>query len=531
MSAQSGLRSGRSAGSGWAVVALVVLALGLQGVVGGPAHAEETAGFTDSFDGAVDADPTYGLNDSLATRQRGSQRGIAYERVSGLWYPAPVPRQWFSQVNDPQQPGTLSLHSGTSAVRLTSAAVAGSSGELTASVTADPVIGDTAAGSWSSLVLDPNPDASGYVTGPTVALSALVRSDGRIEVFQGNDQIAGPERHAVPDGSGRFRITVSGVAGEREATVVVGDVSVPVQLADPFPATTFVNLGAYLADGNMTSTFDDLAVSAVEPPAAPGVRYFGYWGARLTPTLGNHLKEVRGRSNLNWVGISDRDGYVPEVLDDCAPGSCVVSTGNEFFKGCGAGESCVLYPNYQERWNNLAEAVRSDSRLDNVAAFYLLDEPYQRGASEADLTTAARTIKATFPDKRVMMVEAAPSVTPDLTVPAEVDWVGFDQYCDSISDVETTLTTLESAAEGKDLFLLPQAAPLKACGSKPGHSSDADLAALQGDYLELARQHPRVVGLMTFGLWVEGTQASQLPRTIDAHERIGGLITSLASSS
>jgi hypothetical protein len=25
---------------------------------------------------------------------------------------------------------------------------------------------------------------------------------------------------------------------------------------------------------------------------------------------------------------------------------------------------------------------------------------------------------------------------------------------------------------------------------------------------------------MTFGLWVEGTQAPQLPATIDAHERI-----------
>jgi hypothetical protein len=391
------------------------------------------------------------------------------------------------------------------------------------------VVGDTAAGSWSSLVLDPNPDASGYVTGPTVALSALVRSDGSIQVFHGNEQIGAPDQRAVPDASVRFRIAVSGVAGEREATVVVGDVSVSVRLPDPFPQKAFVNLGAYLASSDMTSTFDDLAVSAVQPPTAPGVRYFGYWGARLTPTLGNHLPEVRGRSNLNWVGISDVTGYVPEVLDDCAPASCVVYTGNEFFTGCGAGGSCELYPNYQERWNRLAEAVRSESRLDRVAAFYLLDEPYQRGASETDLTTAAKTIKATFPDKRVMMVEAAPSVTPDLKVPAEVDWVGFDQYCDPISDVETTLGTLESAAEGKELFLLPQAAPLKACG--PTHSSDADLAALQWDYLELARRHPRVVGLMTFGLWVEGTQAPQLPRTIDAHERIGGLIISQPGSS
>src|SRR5690606_9004278 len=62
-----------------------------------------------------------------------------------------------------------------------------------------------------------------------------------------------------------------------------------------------------------------------------------------------------------------------------------------------------------------------------------------------------------------------------------------------------TPRTLETAAAGKDLFLLPQAAPLEACGAKPGHTSDADLAALQWDHLDLARRHPRAVGPMTFG--------------------------------
>src|SRR5690606_17717981 len=53
-----------------------------------------------------------------------------------------------------------------------------------------------------------------------------------------------------------------------------------------------------------------------------------------------------------------------------------------------------------------------------------------------------------------------------------------------------TPRTLETAAAGKDLFLLPQAAPLEACGAKPGHTSDADLAAFQWDHLDLARRHP-----------------------------------------
>src|SRR5690242_14469003 len=63
------------------------------------------ARFTDSFDGAVDGDATYGLNDSLADRQRGEQRGVTYTRVSGVWYSAPPPRPWYSQVNHQAQRG------------------------------------------------------------------------------------------------------------------------------------------------------------------------------------------------------------------------------------------------------------------------------------------------------------------------------------------------------------------------------------------------------------------------------------------
>ena len=75
----------------------------------------------------------------------------------------------------------------------------------------------------------------------------------------------------------------------------------------------------------------------------------------------------------------------------------------------------------------LANAI--NSRFDKVGAFYLLDEPQWRGASPADIATAARTIKHTHPSTPVMMVEAGPKVTESLQVPANVDWVGFDWYC------------------------------------------------------------------------------------------------------
>lgn len=80
------------------------------------------------------------------------------------------------------------------------------------------------------------------------------------------------------------------------------------------------------------------------------------------------------------------------------------------------------------------EAAGFTDSFEKVAGFDLRDEPYWRGVSPEDLASAARTIKETFPDMRVV-VEAAPAVTATMEIPAEVDRVGFDQCCDSISAV------------------------------------------------------------------------------------------------
>jgi len=259
--------------------------------------------------------------------------------------------------------------------------------------------------------------------------------------------------------------------------------------------------------------------------AASNVEYFGYFAARITPSGGDHLAEVADRSNLNWVQISDVDRYRPEVLDGCKPRGCLVSTGHEFFKGCDAAHSpsCDLYPDYAARWQRLAAAVAS--RIGKVGAFYLLDEPQWRGASPAEIATAAATIKATFPGVPVMMVEAGPAVTETLQVPSQVDWVGVDWYCQEMSVVEAKLAILERrTAAAQRLWLLPEAAPLAACGGKPGHATDAEIAALQYRYLELAERHPRVLGLLAFGFWTSGHDSADLPRTVAAHRAIAARV-------
>jgi hypothetical protein len=255
--------------------------------------------------------------------------------------------------------------------------------------------------------------------------------------------------------------------------------------------------------------------------SASSLRYFGYFAARLTASGGNHLPEVAGRSNLDWIQISDPDRYAPEVLDSCASHGCIVNTGFEFFRGCEEVHSphCELYPDYVARWERLAEAVRS--RIEKVGAFYLLDEPQWHGATPAELETAALEIKRTFPGIPVMMVEAGPQVTSSLQVPAAVDWVGFDWYCQPFSTVERTLSTLTGRINpNQSLILLMESAPLPECGGAPGHATDAQIAALQSEYFRLATGNPRVIGLLAFGFWTSGLGSAQLPLTVTTHEAI-----------
>ncbi|HEY7488560.1 MAG TPA: hypothetical protein VH912_29230 [Streptosporangiaceae bacterium] len=80
----------------------------------------------------------------------------------------------------------------------------------------------------------------------------------------------------------------------------------------------------------------------------------------------------------------------------------------------------------------------------------------------------------------------------------------------------------------------PVAAKSPACASTPGHQSDTDIAALQWKYLQLAQRQPRVIGLLNFGFWTGtpwtggGHGASDLPSTVDAHERIAARVLSAA---
>jgi hypothetical protein len=507
--------------------ALAAAAMLVAATLPGVPVAAAGAAFTDSFDIAVDNDPGYGLNDSLATRQ--NIGGITYTRVSGLWNNGTAPRSWYSQVDHPQYPGRLAYFLGTSAVRLDAPAIADAVGATTVSATLTPVVGSTTSSDWSSLILSHSATSWGYVTNADVDLGVLVRANGGVQVFQAGKLVRDlPGFAAGGTGSYGVGLAVTGAA----LTLVVGTASATITLPAAVPQRAWLNLGRYAATSTTTvSSVDDLAVGAMDatalrPPAGSHLHYVGYYAARMTVAGGNHLPEVAGRSNLNFVTISDPDKYRPEVLADCAPASCIVYTGNEFFK-C-ATSSCSLYPNAAQRWATLASQVRP--YLDRIAAFSVLDEPSWRGANPTDVTTSAQDIKQSYPNTPILLNEAGPAVTSAFHVPDQVDWVSFDWYCQPMSTINSVTSTLERQVPdraGRELFLFAEVTPI--CAGQ----NDQTLAAGLSQYRQIGEAHPRVAGIILFGPWtgVGPNQPpagmptpSQYPLSTDAQERLAARI-------
>jgi len=241
----------------------------------------------------------------------------------------------------------------------------------------------------------------------------------------------------------------------------------------------------------------------------PHLRYYGYYFVESTH-YGRHLDEVADYANIHWVQ------GLPGLRKCAARGTqCILETRWQFFLS-GRGEdgkaTSTLRPDFRAQWDALADAIGPD--IDSVAAFYMLDEPYWNGASAQDLNTAIETVKATFPDKPVMVVFARPSMTDELLVPPLADWAGFDLYA-SIDQVAHHLALLKSRMHPHQrLFLVPQSFINKAA------PTDAALAKLNGDYEVLARSEPLVIGLLNFGLFTNA-QPKDIPETIQAQRAIG----------
>ncbi len=245
--------------------------------------------------------------------------------------------------------------------------------------------------------------------------------------------------------------------------------------------------------------------SAPEP-----LRHYGYlWAESLS--YGPHLSEVHAYTNLNAV-------QRPEDLAVCAKleVQCILEARWQFFQSSMPDGRLPLTEHHELLWQQLRSAITEHIRF--VAAFYVVDEPYWGGVSQADLERSIAIIKASFPDKPVIVNFARPSLTAELQVPRQADWIGFDHY-GPINEVERLLAVLmQRIHPHQRVFLVPQS--FRNATAK----TDTALAHLNREYYELARATPRVIGLLNFGLWTH-EKPQQVPLTLAEQRRIGTLVT------
>ncbi|MEU7898245.1 hypothetical protein AB0B45_35960 [Nonomuraea sp. NPDC049152] len=493
--------------------------------------------FADSFDGAKDVDPGYGLNDALTARQAplGNEK---YTRVSGNWYSFDPPPPYYSQVNHPDYPGKLSFALGRSAVRLDAPVAPDVNDAYTVSATVDPdpKLRGTP-GDWSSIMLSRAADSTGYVTNGNVQLGLTVARNGEVQLFRAGTALwSAPLTTTRADDGFHVSIAVTDASkADPSVTVTVNGATRTAHLGASI-AKPYLYLGAYVSNDKQVSTVDDLAVSRVDP--YPGLEYYGYFATRALKSWGNHLPEVTGFANLHWISVSPDwndpgTGYSVSELAGCPPHSCALYVGEEFFppSTCHDG-SCPIDPQLT-RWKAFVEMVKPYQN--RIRAIYLKDEPQVYGVTNTDLQTMAGAVKASmapgsgFGPFPIMLTLAAGDVNPATYIPAEVDWVGVDDYNADAARLDYLLGALERMMGGsKRTYLFP---PTEVAPYTGRYDTPAKIEAVQQVYFDAAKKHPSVIAIMNFGVWVEATAGkpitypNQIPGVWAAQERYGIAVT------
>ncbi|MER7674748.1 hypothetical protein ABTY61_40680 [Kitasatospora sp. NPDC096128] len=472
--------------------------------------------FVDTFDGAPNATPDFGLNQDLSARQP-SLISAGYTAVPGVKGLALDPPAGSVQVNSPANPNVLSFPKGTAAVRLNKPATSDvPTGAYTVHAVLTPLVGSTSGQDWASLAVSNASGGTGAVDAEDIALGLRVQADGGLTLFQGGTPTA---LAAVPP-AGSYQVSVALATGDRQqATVQVNGTTVfSGRTAAKLPRDGYVSLGAHHSTAGQVTTVDDLRISMLG-----GLGYYGYFDIRdpNQPNNGvNHAPEVARWTNLNTY-LRDQDRRL-EFLDQCLPASCVIDLNQETVVPRSPG-SWQFDPNPNAAQNLLDLVQRIGPNIDKIAAVDLSDEAYSHGLSPAQVQTQAEQIRAAFPDKMLVMSLDRWNAEQTAPIPSTVDIVGFDYYCVGRGEIQWRLANLKTFLSSPDqhLMLFPESTNEQgvADGCYSGRT-DADIAAYNAEYRAIAAQDPRVVYLQNFR-WLGPDQPNKVPLTVAAQQRIG----------
>ncbi|MFI4910201.1 MAG: hypothetical protein ACIAQZ_00895 [Sedimentisphaeraceae bacterium JB056] len=196
--------------------------------------------------------------------------------------------------------------------------------------------------------------------------------------------------------------------------------------------------------------------------------------------------QAAATSNLQWVGFfnsepwSEGDASNFSMVSDlsllnetASRGKAgIVEVGKVFCEEVWAGDvwdGWTLRSDWQRCWDAFADLAAPLVASGHIEGFIILDEPVWNGVEVSEIATIATAIKADFPTTKVLVVEARPVFVDGVNsfdepvdydpIPADVDWIGFDCYSETIATVQSDYQTYlyPKMSAGQKAVIVPQA--------------------------------------------------------------------------
>ncbi len=471
--------------------------------VGTPTGCDWTFQYVDNFNNANNNND-YGLNDNLPKRQLyGDWKNTTWIRKGGAWYTHTI-HEWYSQVNHPFIPNVLTFHSDLSSVMLNKVLSTGTAGKYRVSFTTNPGTNEQSSEYWTSFMLNSNSAKEGWVTGTNFGF--LICSNGGVQVFQnGNSKTV---TGTVPAAS-KYQVVLDISPGSLIATI--NDVQLTATLNESIPTSAYAFLGANIDSANpIVSSFDDLVINTQYQTASKRIQNYGYYWVSSS-SYGDHFSEVADYTNFNFI----------ESITSATPNTKtnVLQVRWQFW----SDNTGILNPNWLANWNALLTTINQNAN--KIKAIYLFDEPFWAvPVSLTDYNMVLNRVKTDLPNIPIISVFAYPTVndladTRIANVTNSLDWIGADEYVpvSNFSEITNLINILGNKRPDNNIFLIPQT-------DFEGTTTDADVAAINWMFYNMALSNPRVIGLWNFGLW-SSTTPSQVPITLEVQKLIGKAIT------
>lgn len=289
-------------------------------------------------------------------------------------------------------------------------------------------------------------------------------------------------------------------------------------------------------------------VIMIPSPTNPNLTYFGY---TLVDVLfdapndnvikKNYVDEVAPFTNIADLLVVEPTDNIKDRLALMANYDVkgLLHLNEIFFEIVGkintkSGNDYALRTDYKERWDTFISVNELTTDPNNIAGFYLGEEPFWNSISAEEYKLASDYIKTTVPSIPIFLVEAYAAVD-EMVVPSSTDWVGFDHYFigDPLNDktYQKELAVLKSKLNAEQkIMLILDAHYIKFAHGSSGISK-MEMDAVAKSYYDLANSDPQIIGIIGYH-WPSGFEfksaigARDLPEhVLEIHKKIGKAIT------